>query len=45
MLSGGAKGGLAGAMAPPKLRHIQEYIYSLNFVCLNIYTLNFVHRN
>jgi hypothetical protein len=46
---GGAKGGgPAGAMAPPKaLTHIQEkkYKYSLNFVCLNIYTLNFVHHN
>jgi hypothetical protein len=37
------RGGAAGAMAPPKAAtHTRIYIYSLNFVCLNIYTLNFV---
>jgi hypothetical protein len=44
---GGAKRGPAGAMAPLKAetQTRELYIYSLNFMYLNIYTLNFVQHN
>jgi hypothetical protein len=44
---GGAKGG-GGRQGPwprPRLQHKQEYIYILNFVYINIYTLNFMQHN
>ena len=46
MTRGGAKGGPAGAMAPPKtVTHTREYIYIVEILCVNIYTLNFMQRN
>jgi hypothetical protein len=44
---GGTKGGRQGPWPLPRLRHRDKkiYKYSLNFVCLNIYTLKFVHHN
>jgi hypothetical protein len=40
------RGGQQGPWPLPRLRHVQEnYIYSLSFMYLNIYTLNFVQHN